>query len=330
MFDVFFEKLQNVVEAVTAADERRHNIAHLSQWINLQELINQAKAMCPTDAAIPSESLVRLQFSPKNPYSHRALSFTSKIQVQYKIQRRQLRSDHVDTHYANAQFKYLKERAVQMSANVQLVCCDDKAKVPIGEPGVAVSTGVRGKQTIAPVSTTLGALDHNMTKASLTPSVILKVAIPDSADSCFVRGQVTISVNDSVYQPASPFRHAATLCHVLSPAVPILFKFTDGGTDQRNTLEAVKCASICIFKELDLDMLVLCRCAPGQSWINPAERVMSILNIGLQNCSLERSACDEQSEKDFKKASSMSQLRAQARTSSKVAGISWPCSADTL
>ena len=74
-----------------------------------------------------------------------------------------------------------------------------------------------------------------------------------------------------------------------------------------NTLEAVKCSLICIFKELHLDLLIVgyfsaCkfkwntskilkknidssffsfagRCAPGQSWTNPAERVMSILNL---------------------------------------------------
>ena len=35
--------------------------------------------------------------------------------------------------------------------------------------------------TVAIVSTTLGALDHDMTKASLTPSVMLQLDIPESA-----------------------------------------------------------------------------------------------------------------------------------------------------
>lgn len=37
-----------------------------------------------------------------------------------------------------------------------------------------------------------------------------------------------------------------------------------------------------------MDMLIHVRCAPGHSWTNPAERIMNILNIGLQNVSLER------------------------------------------
>ena len=69
----------------------------------------------------------------------------------------------------------------------------------------------------------------------------------------------------------------------------VIMKFSDGGTHHRNNLEAVKCSSICICKELDLDLFIGARCAPGQSWVNHAERVMSILNIGLQNFSIEAS-----------------------------------------
>lgn len=149
-----------------------------------------------------------------------------------------------------------------------------------------------------------------MNKASLTPSVILKCAIPASSAESFVAGQVYVAVNDSTYQSASPFRHGALLCKIL-PSVPILFKFTDSGTDQRNSIESVKCASICIFKEMNLDMLVLGRCAPGQSWINPAERVMSILNLGLQNCALERVKLNDAAELQFKKCRSMKDFRAK-------------------
>ena len=45
----------------------------------------------------------------------------------------------------------------------------------------------------------------------------------------------------------------------------------------------MKYANICIFKELNVDMLVHDRCAPGHSYTNPAERVRSVLNLGLQN-----------------------------------------------
>ena len=78
-------------------------------------------------------------------------------------------------------------------------------------------------------------------------------------------------------------------------------KYSEGGTDQRNTLESVKCSLISLFNELNLDMVIACRCAPGQSWINTAERVMSVLNVTLQNCALEREPCSGEIERKIEK-----------------------------
>lgn len=314
-FDEFFHHLASVVEESTAADERRHSNAHLSEWISLGDLMERAIERCPANTLIPSKALVRLQFAPRNPYAKTAWSFTSKIDVQYKIQKRQLRAYHPDEHYCNALFKYQRERAIELNnlidINVVFFSCDDKAKVPIGEPGFAVSTGVRGKKSIAPTSTTLVAGDHDMTKSSLTPSVSLQIDIPGSTDDSFVRGQVSVTVNDSVFQASTPFRHAVSISKQIvdKEQVNVLLKYSDGGVDHRNNLESVKCAYICMFKELNLDMLILCRCAPGHSWRNPAERVMSILNLGLQNCSLERERLPENDEALLKKCGSMKEIR---------------------
>lgn len=109
----YFYVLCGVVEDITADDDRRHNMAHLSEFISLKEMIERASKECPEGMPIPSKALVRLQFAPRNPYCHAALNFTSKIQVQYKIQRRQLRVGHPDDHYCNAQLKYLKCKAVE-------------------------------------------------------------------------------------------------------------------------------------------------------------------------------------------------------------------------
>ncbi|XP_014676567.1 PREDICTED: uncharacterized protein LOC106816458 [Priapulus caudatus] len=319
VFDQFFDKLQEVVESVVAADERRHNVAHLSEWLSLKEMIAKAAEVCPPGTKIPSASLVRLQFAPRNPYVHTALNFTSRIQVQYKIQRRQLRVGHPDDHYCAAQLQYFKEKAVELRDEASVFCCDDKAKIPLGEPDCPVSTGVRGKKTLAPVTTTLGACDHDMTMASLVPSVILATEIPESSQKSFVRGTVTTVVSDAVFKGSNPFRHAATLVKLAAKDdKKIIMKFTDGGTDHRNNLASVKCANICVFKELDLDMLVHARCAPWHSWTNPAERIMSILNLGLQNCSLSREMGDEQAEASFRKCGSMSQLRAHAEKNPEI------------
>ena len=130
-FDVFFEKMSEVVESVTAVDDRRHGEEHLARWLSLEDMMNQTLSICPEGTLVPSKALVRLQFSPRNPYTHSDLNFTSRIPVQYKIQRRQLRQSHIDQHFCAAQFKYLREKAIETNKHSVLICCDDKAKIPV-------------------------------------------------------------------------------------------------------------------------------------------------------------------------------------------------------
>lgn len=155
---------------------------------------------------------------------------------------------------------------------------------------------MRGRRILAPASSTVSALDHDQnSKGGLTPSVILQVDIPGDLSSSFYQGNVCVVVNDTVFSSSSPFRHAASIRGVVA-SKPIALLYTDGGPDHRLTYESVKMSLIGLFLATDLDMLVACRCCPGQSWTNPVERVMSLLNLALQNAALERNTCSEQIE----------------------------------
>ena len=44
----------------------------------------------------------------------------------------------------------------------------------------------------------------------------------------------------------------------------------------------VQIALVCLFLQLNLDFLCAIRTPPYNSWKNPAERIMSLLNIALQ------------------------------------------------
>ena len=172
----------------------------------------------------------------------------SRFEVQYKIQRCQLRLFHPDDHFCAALLKYMKHLAIKVRDDCIMFCYDDKAKVYLGEPGTVLSTGARSKKTLAPTSTTIAALDHDVNhKGSLTPSVYLRCDIPDEPSRSFCRGTVTTVINDSIFQSSSPMRHAVTIVKEvkkLEKAPSILLKFSGGGTDQCNTLESVKC-SLC-------------------------------------------------------------------------------------
>ena len=73
----------------------------------------------------------------------------------------------------------------------------------------------------------------------------------------------------------------------------ILLRYTDGGPDHRTNYLSVQITAILEFISLDLDMMVLARTAPNQSYNNPADQVMSLLNLGLQHVSLARSPMPE-------------------------------------
>lgn len=96
--------MSSIISEVTAEDDRRHGVAHMSEFISLEEMIEKAASQCPEGTPIPSKSLVRLQFTPRSPFSKQALNFTSRLDVQYKIQRRQLRVSHPDDHYYSVMF----------------------------------------------------------------------------------------------------------------------------------------------------------------------------------------------------------------------------------
>lgn len=182
----------------------------MSRYLSLPDLCEQVKSQCPPDTPIPSIDLVRLQFCPKNSA---VVSCSSELHsIQYKIQVRQLRQQHADEHYAAAIFKYLQELAIHLQDFCSLIFCDDKAKVDIGEPNLAISTGVHGKKTLAPSISQVSALDHDVhSKSSLTPSVTMICDILKDICSSFYRGKVHVRIKDAVFEALSPFRHATEL-----------------------------------------------------------------------------------------------------------------------
>ena len=137
--------------------------------------------------------------------------------------------------------------------------------------------------------------DHDFSRGSLIPSVSLEIEIPETASESFYNGTVYVAVKDAVFKPSSPCRHAAELSAILSQKTevpPVLILYTDGGPDHRCNYLSVIYSMVSLFIEHDLDALVLGRNAPGHSWHNPAERVMSVLNLGLQSVGIMRASSD--------------------------------------
>ena len=171
---------------------------------------------------------------------------------------------------------------------------DDKSKIPIGEPGnpEAATSDMRKAPTTAGIE--LEATDHDYHVSNLTPSVNLICDILLEASDSFYSGQIFVGLKNSIFQVSDPFRHAVELIDALRKyyqdyQIPsFLCLFTDGGCDHNIKDLFIQCALLALFKVCNFDMLNVGRCAPYYSFVNPAEKCMSLLNIGLQGLALER------------------------------------------
>ena len=84
----------------------------------------------------------------------------------------------------------------------------------------------------------------------------------------------------------------------------MLYLYTDGGP----VLVSVQLVLIALFQNLNLDILVAGRTAPHNSWRNPVERMMSIVNLGLQCVGIMRTKGSDEFEQAIKNANNLHQL----------------------
>ena len=89
--------------------------------------------------------------------------------------------------------------------------------------------------------------------------------------------------------------------------------FTDGGPDHNISFLNVMVSWLAFFIISGSDTLIVARTAPTQSWTNPVERLMYVLNLALSNCALAREIMGEDFEKNMKKCNSMASVRKMAK-----------------
>lgn len=121
-------------------------------------------------------------------------------------------------------------------------------------------------------------------------------------------------------------RHATELYSLLSEKAlteSVLFVFSDWGPDHRVTYMSVKLSMICFFPQLDLDYLCAARTAPYHSFHNPPERIVSILNLGLQSVGLARATMSEEMEEKIASCNSVSEIRCVAKDNNPLRDSLW-------
>ncbi len=317
-FMVFWEECRKFLRSDIgkAPDDRRHHqVVHLARAISVRDLVEQVTKRCPPETPIPTIQWVRLQFWPKIPSAKTALQYTGRLEVRSMVLARQFRLGHVDAHYAAALFRYLKEMAVKFRQYAMLVYMDDKHRCKVGEPGIPVAAVERGRSVIVGRGESFEVSDHDFTKCSIIPSVIMIADIPEKIDHSWYRGRVLVGLKDAIFEASSPIRHMSELNYLLMTEMiqkPIALLYTDGGPDHRLTYVAVQISLICLFLSNNFDILIAVRTAPYHSWKNPVERIMSLLNLGLQSIGLMREVMPEEFEALLSNCGSMSDIRKKA------------------
>ncbi|XP_014674219.1 PREDICTED: uncharacterized protein LOC106814419 [Priapulus caudatus] len=293
----FLERCQQYLASCveTSVSDRRHDdviegevVTHMATALNATDFYDQVIKTCPPDIAIPSLQWLRWQFWPRRPGSAASKRYTGRIRVKYMIMARQMRENHIDQYYASAMFRYQKEFCVRFHNYTSLICQDDKHTIKVGEPGLPVSAVERGKQVLVAKDQTFEVADHDFTKFSLSPSVSFKVEIPDSMMGSFYRGVVYVGLKENAFEASSCLRHLAEYSATVPRDNPIECHYHDGGPDHNVRHMRNKLANIAYFLDRNLDALSSVQTPPKHSWKNPAERCMSILNIGLQGVGLMR------------------------------------------
>ena len=239
-FEPFWDELKRFLEEKAAVHERRHgDHLYLPFAISVESLQREIQSRLLADTPVPSASWIRLNFWPSNPYTRTAMSYTGRFKVKYAVQQRLVRGQHDDSPFTAFQFKMMKEMATMFKEHSVMICVDDKAVVPIGEPEAAMSTGVRPhNRSLVPVGSTLVASDHDFHVSGAVPSVLFTVDIPEDARDSFYRGEIHVTLKDKVFQASTPMRHAAETVEILRQChsendvdIPqsILFVYSDTG-----------------------------------------------------------------------------------------------------
>ena len=207
----------------------------LAAPVSFSDLVRQVAARLHAKSGkegspIPSADWVCFQFESPEPYSAVGQRYTGRFKLKRKVQCKTLRCHHLDGYYNNVLNVYCKNfiheylqllRSALGHKNVEgmvrVVSLDDKHKMTTGEPGKPISTGVRNhSKTGAIVSSDAhkNSMDHDWHKTTMTPTVGLLSDLIDTRGYSWRRGELFVSLKDSVMEGASSLISLQLRCHL--------------------------------------------------------------------------------------------------------------------
>jgi len=309
-FTEFWNCLNEVLdEMVLATEARRHGsiVTYLSEIISHSSLFRRALASLEAKKAngtVKAEELsptlrwFEMQFWPGNEYVKSAIGYTGRFPLKLMLQTREQRKEHPHFCYTRSQNYLLKAYVYKFQENCAFISVDDKANGAVGEPGTAVALLSRQRPVTAIDGVAPGAMDHDQgnVKVRVVPTVILVHRIPPSPSGSWYRGNVHVSIKDSVFESSEATRACAELecvfrkIHDENEKKSFFVIHSDGGPEHNVTFPTVQTALVIMLLRSTtvLDGVCHTRGCPNNSWVHEVERIMSILNLALYGVAVER------------------------------------------
>ena len=330
-FREFLEEFRSAVEEYMVEDRGRHEmqydgtvVSKVSMGFSLrnvfEEVCSKVKEKLPNCPLPKSEHFLHRYLIPRTGAAAQSLTRqVPLIPLKLASQQKVIEKPNIDAHYNAAQYKYLKNMAVEHGNEVvTLVGWDDKTGVDVGERHQPTAATQHTGKSWMHQKTVAGEGQHSFHKTNLTPSVRFVHNIPADITGSFYRGQPQVALKDAIFQPSNSARHAAELSQMFHKhpelVKPALFVTNDGGSDHTIRYERNVVAMLAVFLSFpDIQLLINFQLAAYRSAYHPVEKLNCLLNLAWNGISLSREVLeDDVLEKVFASCNSMKDARKAA------------------
>ena len=279
---------------------------------------------------IPTYSWLLLQFWSTHRIASKMLHHTGRFRIRRMVQARLFRKSNPEAHYANAAYKFMRERAVKNRQNIAFFSEDAKCKVPIAEPGYPIAAVTRRKKVIVGLNGKFLVTDYDFSKLSIIPDAYFLQEIPEKDELTDEKvdddlldkgsrlgewyfGQVVYGFKSMVREGSSAMQCVAEIADVMTEhfdkTPPCLYVYSDGCPERKTDNLSVQKSHIVLFLRHNFEEILIARTAANLSYCNPVERIHSIANLGLQSIELMRKSISKNLDKFMYNANSNDQIR---------------------
>ena len=226
-----------------------------------------------------------------------------------------MRKEHGHAYYCAKQKSLTSDFIIKYRDNASAIQPDDKSSMEVGEEGTAASVLRKQRSSMSTmnpavsrrgsgqelITTNLRAIDHDAgsVKMRIIPTVHLVPDIPKRRDESWCRGQVFVTLKNSVFESSEANMALAEIeksLRRMNKLTSLVWEHADGGGEHHTEHPSVIVATVNFWlRNYDkVDRFIKTRGCPYHSYMHEVEKVMSILNLALYNVSTERPSINQE------------------------------------